>query len=464
MSKQLNLDDIQAAVDLVEEHGSIGAASKAAGIPRSTLCDRYARRDLLDPESEESKALVAHRQAVASGGVMAGECLDIDENRTKGKLHLFILSADKRIETPEEALKKAQIDMTVWEVDRVQIKSYEQGCKVERSDSNGRKVTVGVAVTPMFGISIWLKKIKPDTQFDAFRMLVDELKTHKPKHPKIVRPRLRGADRNMYEISLADHHFGKLAWKPEVLENYDLDIARERYMGAMNDLLFRVKNYPIDKILMIVGNDHFHVNNADLTTAKGTAQDVDGRWQKVFLTGKLATIDAINLARAVAPVKVMTIPGNHDPEWTYFLGEVLRERFHDCKDVEIDNRPMLRKYEKYGVNLLGFTHGEHGKMADLPLAMAREMKQQWADATYYEVHTGHLHKRKETKFNAGDTWNGVGVRILPSLCGTDSWHHEHGYTGGVKSSDAYLWHVSQGLSGVFVVNAQDENAKGPDAS
>jgi len=461
MIDQVTRVRIQEAVDLIEKHGSVSAAARASGIPRSTLGDRYRQRAFLNADSQEAKARIEYTDKGLSN---IGECINIDENRASGKLRLFILSADPRIQTEAEALAKAQIDTDIWEVDRILIKSYETGCKVESADADGHKTVMGVAVTPLFSITLTLKKIKNEEQFKAFRALVNELKEKPVAIPKITRPKLLAPERHLFEINLADHHFGKLAWGPEVLENYDLDIARDRYLGAMDELLADAKNYPIESILMVMGNDHYHVNNAELTTARGTSQDVDGRWQKVFRVGKIAAVDAIEMARGVAPVEVMIIPGNHDPEWCFFLGEVLAERYRGATDVTVDNRPLLRKYKHYGSSLIGFTHGDKEKMGDLPLVMAQEMKKAWAESTYREVHIGHLHKRSESKFTAGDTWNGVSVRRVPSLCGTDSWHHSHGYTGAVKSSDAYLWHWNNGLRRIFVVNAQDENASGQDAS
>ena len=456
---------IKEAISLVKEHGSITAAARASGIPRTTLSDRYRHRGNFDSDSDEERARGDYLRAQATPKPLIGERIDIDENRSKGTLHLFVLSADKkRIETPEDAMAKANIDTDIWEIDRIQIKSYEQGCKIETTDAKGHKSVIGVAVTPMFGMTLWLKRIKMDVQLLAFKALVEDIKNTPISVPKIKRPKLTADDRYLFEISLADMHFGKLAWKPEVLEDYDLEIAERRYLAAQNDLLVGIQSYPVEEILMIVGNDHFHLNNADNTTARGTSQDVDGRWQKVFRVGKMATIKAIEMARAVAPVNVMIVPGNHDPEWCFFLGEVLAERYRDAKDITVDNRPLFRKYKHYGQSLIGFTHGDKEKMQSLPLTMAREMKKQWADSTYYEIHMGHLHKRAEHKFVAGDTYNGVTVRHLPSLTGTDAWHHTSGYTGSIKSSDAYLWHKSRGLSRVFVVNSLEEDVQSPDAS
>ena len=485
MAKPMSVEMIQVAIDLVEKHGSIAAAARAAGMSSSTLSDRYARRGELDPNSEQAKARNQYERckkdtaaedaqkrvdavAIAEADKLAksaiGEVVDIDENVASGKLNLYILSKDARIQKPEEALKKAGIDMDIWEIEKLHIRSYEMGCKVEIPNDKGHKVMRGVAVTPMFSISINLKRIVDEDEFKAFRSLVEEMKATPIRAAKITRPVRHDEDKFLFEISLADQHFGKLAWKPEVLENFDLEIAEARYLSAMNDLLYGIKPFNVEEILMIVGNDHFHVNNADLTTARGTAQDVDGRWQKVFTVGKMATIRAIEMARTVAPVNVMIIAGNHDPEWCYFLGEVLTERYRNVKDITVDNRPVFRKYKQYGKTLLGFTHGDKEKLDSLPLTMAREMPQAWADSTYHEFHLGHLHKRTEYKYTAGDTFNGVTVRRLPSLTGTDSWHHTHGYSGGHKSSDAYLWHNRKGLHRVFVVNAEDEDAHSPDAS
>ncbi len=103
---------------------------------------------------------------------------------------------------------------------------------------------------------------------------------------------------------------------------------------------------------------------------------------------------------------------------------------------------------------MGFTHGSDEKHADLPTIMAGEVPRHWADTTHREWHLGHLHKRKETRFNAGDTYGAVTVRVLPSMTGTDAWHYQKGYVKGCRAAEAYLWSYTEGYKAHFSNNVK----------
>ena len=113
----------------------------------------------------------------------------------------------------------------------------------------------------------------------------------------------------------------------------------------------------------------------------------------------------------------------------------------------MNNAPTLRKYVKYGPTLLGLTHGCDEKHDSLASVMIHERPQEFAEASHREWHLGHLHKRKETKYVAGDTHGGTIVRILPSLSATDAWHFQKGYVKGPKAAEAYLWGSASGYVG-----------------
>jgi hypothetical protein len=115
-----------------------------------------------------------------------------------------------------------------------------------------------------------------------------------------------------------------------------------------------------------------------------------------------------------------------------------------------------RCYKKYGNTLIGWTHGNEEKHVDLPLLMARETSSDWAAAKYFEWKVGHIHKSKETQFTAGDTYNGVKITTVPSLCATDAWHHLKGYVKGEKSAQATLYGHETGMN-VVIHHFADQN-------
>lgn len=324
------------------------------------------------------------------------------------------------VRTTEDALAKAEIDTAVWEVERSVINSWEVGAKTEKGD---------IAKTPLWQVKLWLKRKKGWSRKELLAEIVESLgrPVRKAKPSKVVKP-----SGLLAEVAIMDHHFGKLAWQPEVGENYDVEIARDRYDKAARVLIDSCEEQNAKRILFVVGNDFYHVDNGTNTTTAGTPQDCDGRWQKAFVTGLTCVRDAIEAAKEVAPVDVMVVPGNHDKERAFTLGVTLGAVYGNDGRVTVHNSPSLKKRFAWGVNLLGFYHGHKmraGRLAQLPNEMAHAWPQEFAASQWREWHLGHLHRESEDvwRFRASDTQGDMLVRVLPSLCGTDAWHHESGY-------------------------------------
>lgn len=143
------------------------------------------------------------------------------------------------------------------------------------------------------------------------------------------------------------------------------------------------------------------------------------------------------------------VPGNHDFEKNFYLGDSLEGWFHNNPNVNIDNSPNPRKYYHYHNNLIGFTHGDSEKPANLPLIMAQENPTLWGSTKFREFHLGHYHHKKEIKYQSTAEYNGIRLRYMSSLSGNDAWHHKKGYVGSVQASEAYLWSQDKGLKSIF---------------
>lgn len=338
------------------------------------------------------------------------------------------------IKTLDDALKAADVDLTAWDVDRYVVNSW-----------GGEQVS--------YQVKVWLRRKVPDPQGEALEKIIARLSS-----PLIIPPKPRRnalCDPHLLEISLYDHHFGKLAWSRETGQDYDLKIAEHLFSAAVDNLLQKVSGYSIDKILLPLGQDFLHVNNPQGTTAHGTRQDTDSRLAKIFEVGMMAFIAAIEKARKVAPVEVIWVPGNHDTETSYYLAQVVKAYYRNCDDVTVDASPMTRKFKQYGTNLIGYTHGDKEKISNLPLIMAGSVPQLWANTTCRQWHIAHLHSKKETEFVACDSFGPVIVRRLPSLCGTDAWHFEQGYVNGQRAAEGHIWHHAYGYCGHFSANVRE---------
>ena len=163
----------------------------------------------------------------------------------------------------------------------------------------------------------------------------------------------------------------------------------------------------------------------------------------------------IDTLREIAPVEVVVVPGNHDYERMFYIGDAIYSWYNNCKEVIVNNGPSPRKYIVYGKNVIGYTHGNEEKIADLPLIMANEMAEQWANIAYTEWHLGHNHKRKEMNWTGVDERFGTILRILPSLSGTDAWHHKKGYIGNTRAAQSYMYSKEFGYRGHFQVSVEE---------
>lgn len=348
---------------------------------------------------------------------------DERENSATGS----IITAQKP-NTKEDAAKLFKVDLSIWETERLVINSWDVTNKHGETFTN-------------YQVKVWFKKRANEPNLEEMAEIFKNLtKNYKPQNIPAIRHRKIDSS-YMLELSIADLHLGKLAWHQETGENYDIKIARKRFMYCLNDLIDKSLVYNPQKILFVIGHDYFNADNPENTTALGTVQDCDVRWQKRYTTGCKLMIDAIETLRAICPVDIVVIPGNHDKQTSFYLGEWLLAWYKDCKDVTINNSPVERKYYSWGNSLVGLTHGEKIKYNELPLIMATEVPELWSKSIFREIHTGHWHRE------IAHDIKGITVRSLKSPTGTDAWHFGKGYIGNIKGAEAFIWHNKFGLEG-----------------
>ena len=283
-----------------------------------------------------------------------------------------------------------------------------------------------------------------DYQIDKIHRLVSEhfkefAKTYEgPTIP--LRPRVKTG--KMLEVPIVDLHLSKLSWEPETGFNYDCKIAEQRFMSVIHDVVERAKGMEFEQILFPVGNDFFNFTDMEGGTAKGTAQDNDSRWQKMYLKGNEVLIKGIDILSQLAPVKVFQIPGNHDFSVSFYSIVNLNSWFRNDSNVEVNTNPKTRKYQEFGKCLIGYTHGDKEKKRIFG-NMQQEAAEAWGRTLYREWHTGHLHSEQvKEEF-------GVKVRSLSSVTATDSWHSESGYVGAIATSQSFVWDKQRGLRDIW---------------
>lgn len=355
----------------------------------------------------------------------------------RGDARDVVWTTSTPVRTEADALAKAEIDTALWQLERCKINSWEVASKAKDGS---------IVKTPLWQVEL---KLVRKRSWDP-RELIAELRASLAEKPRGGSAK-RSTTGGLGEISIMDHHFGKLAWAPETGQNYDIKIARDRYRKAAEILVADAAKEKVSQLLFIAGNDFYHVDRGDNTTTAGTPQDSDGRWQKAFVTGVTEIRNAINIAREVAPVRVMVVPGNHDEEKAFVLGVVLDAIFQDDKRVDVDNGPALSKRFRWGRTLIAAQHGHNmpaRRFAQLPNEMAHLWPEDWAATDWREWHLGHLHSESEDvwRYRASETVGDVIARRLPSLCGTDRWHHNNGYRS-LGAAELHLYDAKFGRVG-----------------
>jgi hypothetical protein len=353
----------------------------------------------------------------------------------KKKVAELTSARSNRIQTLEDLIEHCDIDLESWEVDRYVVNKWEVGTKID-----------GLIITePLFQVKAWLKRLNFKKELANIKAeMMNEMRNEAPIYVRYERKDIN-AKKNLLEINIFDLHFGKLCWGEETGDNYDTKIAEKRFFGALQTLLDRTSNFDFQKILFPIGNDFFNSDNLRNQTTAGTPQDEDLRWQKTFRAGRKMVVKAIKILASVAPVEVVIVQGNHDWERSFYLGDALECWFDRCPEINVNNQASPRKYYQFGKCMIGYTHGNNEKVANLPLIASHEQPKMWADTKYREMHLGHLHHKRDIKWVSTQEYNGLVCRYMRSLSGTDAWHNQKGYIGSIQSAEAFVWNKDEGL-------------------
>lgn len=261
--------------------------------------------------------------------------------------------------------------------------------------------------------------------------------------PKSI-PVLRWHSETEYPYDLVlcptDMHYGKHGWADETGRGYSREAARTLLLEKTARLLKMAQRYgPPSKIITVVGSDWFHIDGDAGGTTAGTAQDMDGTPHQIVREGIELAIEQLSLLRQIAPLEIFYMGGNHDRILGYALLCTVKAWFHNDTEVTVHESARPRQYYRNEHTLLGFTHGDGAKAADLPMLMATEVPYEWGQTRNHAWFTGHLH-HEVTRDDYG-----VMSYQLSSLSGTDRWHAQKGYGNARRSMSAYVVDHAEGV-------------------
>lgn len=241
--------------------------------------------------------------------------------------------------------------------------------------------------------------------------------------PPIDKP-VNVPDDIMAVFPIGDPHIGLYVWAKECGDAFNLDIARDLTLGAVDRLMASAPNAKTAIILLL--GDVFHMNDQTNTTPGHKHQlDVDSRFVKVLQVGIETYRHAI--LRALGKyerVVVKAIPGNHDPQAVWALALTLAAYFSHESRVEVDINPSKFWFYRFGKVLIGSTHGDTCKHEALPGIMACDRPKDWGETEHRYWYTGHVHSQHVREFP------GVICESFRTLAAKDSYAAGHGYRAG----------------------------------
>lgn len=398
--------------------------------------------DLDISENNAKKQITGMRRLIDKNAQLAGKEtthkeVNYNADKTQTIKQDIYLTPDEAA-SPTLIMRKCGFDPLLWEVVSCKVINGSWDVTIKNADGEGelhtnRKYSVTLTVKPLGG------KLTMPQVLEAFQSL--------PKAKVVKYERQRGS--GLLELPIMDFHLGKLAWGKETgQDDYDLEIAERLWKGTVDELLSKaVQVCTPEYILFPIGQDFFHFDTPRTTTTNGTQLDSDTRWQKMFTKGVEVLVWAIEQCRAIAPVRIIWVSGNHDAMLSYAATVGLYQRYTEYDDIDVDLSPTKRKYHRYGRNLIGYAHGENeGKRIEG--LMQIEAPEDWGNTIWREFHLGHLHS--ESSYSKG----GIVFRRISSITSADAWHAEMGFLGATRQAQAFIWDKENGLQMIINSNVR----------
>lgn len=239
-----------------------------------------------------------------------------------------------------------------------------------------------------------------------------------------VEPPAHADEDLMCVYPMGDPHLGMYAWALESGEDFDLATGERNLVAAVDHLVALAP--PAHRALIANLGDFFHSDNLDSRTRRsGHVLDTAGRWQEVLEVGIRAMRRLIDRAlEKHQSVHVVNEIGNHDDHTAVMLSLALSMYYENNPRVTIDTSPDHFHWVRFGENLVGITHGNGIKLAQLPGIMAHDRKVDWGQTTYRYYYTGHVHSDKLCEFP------GVVVETFRTLAPRDAYAQHAGYRSG----------------------------------
>lgn len=237
--------------------------------------------------------------------------------------------------------------------------------------------------------------------------------------------------KKIIELQYADIHIGLRGCEYETELNNMTDKIISKFKDA-------------DIFVLPIGQDLLnanHVSGAIVSTVKGTPVEQSLSYREMFKTGLRVVcyiIDRIISLKTNAKIECIYVSGNHDSQSCFGVFQSVMQRYLNNENITFDDTMDERKYRLYGVNGIGFGHGQNESKRIFGLFPV-EAPEIFAKAKCREFHLSHLHNESVRDEN------GVIFRRMPTVNSPDNWHNNKGFVGATKRIQAFVYDAEIGL-------------------
>lgn len=339
--------------------------------------------------------------------------------------------------TPEMIMKKFGYSIEEFEMVSWTFGKWEVAIKDEE---NRICTTIRAKLKPRAEKNIPIEKYI-EVAKEVFSKEIKPIKTNSIKENK-------GLNKNkLLELTGMELHLGKMSWSGETGQDYDKNIAQDRFYTIYNEIAEQQEIEKCDTCLLCIGNDFFNSDTVNSTTTKGTPQTNDLRWQKLFNIGlELYTQMIIGLNDKFNNIEVRLQSGNHDKMASFYLYIALSCYFKDFKNIHFSQDYKDVQCFLWGKCGIFFSHGD-ANLKRLIKSIPAEFYEEWGKTTFRELHLGHLHKEVVVNDDSGMITRRVG-----SPTATDQWHYEERFIGATQKYQTFVWDKEKGLQNIKYIN------------
>jgi hypothetical protein len=247
------------------------------------------------------------------------------------------------------------------------------------------------------------------------------------------------------QYCFTDYHINMLAWSKEGGADWNIEIAKETAIKAMNYL---VAGSPASGTgVVLIQGDWQHYDSLDPVTPT-SRHVVDGSGRPA--QGIDASMEVIELLVTLALLKheqviLQICEGNHDLYTSMILRKMFSRLYRDEPRVLVPDEETPYYAIEFGKTALFYHHGHKKSWSQLPLTFADKFSEIWGRTKFRYGNTGHYHHEKREEFS--------GIKMLqhPTMAANDA-HGSRGGYSSMREMSAITFHRNFGRSSELIVN------------